>query len=58
MVENLMKTDEVGEGLLHEDVSLSDIDKMRSYIATIAWSIQDEKLLRVLYIRAKTIESM
>lgn len=58
MTEDLKKTDGVGGGLLREDVSHLDLDKMRSYIATVAWSMQDEKLLRMLYIRAKTIKNM
>ena len=55
MEENLKKTDEVGEGLLRERPSSAEIDKMRSFIAAAAWSLKDEKLLKMLYIRAKTI---
>lgn len=58
MAEKRNERNEVEEGLLREDAARVDLDKMRSYIATVAWSIEDEKLLRMLYIRAKTIKTM
>lgn len=48
---------EKGEGFLHEQ-SLPDVDQMRRFIVDTAWSIQDEKLLRMLYIRAKTLKNL
>lgn len=56
MEEHKKRNEEIREGLLREDLSRTESDKMRSFIATVAWSIQDEKLLRMLYIRAKTIK--
>ena len=45
-------------GLLQAKEVNSNLDKMRAYIIETARDINDEKLLKMLYIRAKTLRGM
>ena len=43
--------------LLQEEVH-KDLDDMRQYIIETVWKLQDEKLLKTLFTRAKNINKM
>lgn len=41
-----------------QEKSSTEIETIRQFIVDTAYSIQDEKLLKMLYIRAKTLKNL
>lgn len=48
----------IGELLCEQEEVHIDADTMRRYIYDTALELKDEKLLRMLYIRAKTLRTL